>query len=162
MKAHVAEVLSTNRDLAASQRLSQLQDKSFAMTSIPAFNSEDLTAAMDEYGRITRRDMFKGYTAEQRHRIMMDNEEVIRMRREALYSEKRDNDNWVLMQLAQTRAMEQALYEERRLREEMEAEQMATLRGQVADADERKRIERRDRFGGIGEEFFDGFGRDCR
>lgn len=82
LRAHVAEVADTNRALAASQHARNgTRDTAFAMTSIGALNEEDLDKAMDEYGRITRRDMFRGFTAAQRARIVRDNEDIIRMRR---------------------------------------------------------------------------------
>lgn len=41
-------------------------------TSLDLFN-EDKCVAMDENGRIIRRDMFKGFTEEQKRKIMLDN-----------------------------------------------------------------------------------------
>lgn len=76
--------------------------------------------------------------------------------------EKHEDNLWVLQQLAQSRALEQALYEERRMQAEALADQQATLREQRAEAEERKRDYMSDRFGGIGEEFFEKFGTDCR
>lgn len=165
MKAHKAAVLATNKELAQQHYDKyKAKDRSAAPepTSIAAFNSEDVTQAIDEYGRITRRDMFKGFTAAQRRRILQDNEVIMAMRREALYSEQRENEYWVLQQLAQSRAMEQVLYEERRMRDEAMEDQLKTLSEQIDQSNERKREYARGRFGGIGEEFFDKFGKDCR
>jgi hypothetical protein len=46
-------------------------------TSLDLFN-EDKGTAMDEYGRIIRRDMFKGFTEEQKKKIMLDNINIVK------------------------------------------------------------------------------------
>jgi hypothetical protein len=165
MRARKAAVAAENKVLAEEQR-SKYRPRQFVhdseATSLAAFNSEDLTKAIDEYGRIKRRDMFKGFTAAQRRKIMQDNEVIIKMRREALRSERKESESWALAQLAQARAMEQVLYEERRLKDEAMSDQMDTLSLQMEEAAERKRVYNKNHFGGIGDEFFDKFGRDCR
>ena len=162
MKAHLAEISAQNKELAAAHRLQYASRPELEATSLSAFNNEDLTKALDEYGRIRRRDMFRGFTAAQRRRIMKDNELIMQMRREAIEAERQENEYWVLQQLAQARAMEQVLYEERCMREENLNDQMRTLHWQIQQNDERKRVYNEDRFGGIGDEFFERFGKDCR
>ena len=162
MKAMLAEVAAHNKELAAAHRLQYATRQELEATSLPALNNEDLTKAMDEYGRIRRRDMFRGFTVAQRRRIMRDNEVIMQMRREALEAERREDEAWVLQQLAQARAMEQVLYEERCMREEALSDQMRTLSWQMQQNEERKRVYNKDRFGGIGDEFFERFGKDCR
>ena len=49
-------------------------------TSLDLFN-EDKNAAINEKGRVVRVDMFKGYTVEQRRKILQENEEVMRQQR---------------------------------------------------------------------------------
>lgn len=49
-------------------------------TSLDLFN-EDKNIAMNEQGRVARIDMFKGFTAEQRRKILQENEEVLRQQR---------------------------------------------------------------------------------
>ena len=51
-----------------------------AATSLDLF-AEDKTAAMDEHGRIIRRDMFKGFTEEQKRKILSDNQNILRQKR---------------------------------------------------------------------------------
>ncbi len=51
-----------------------------AATSLDLF-AEDKNAAMDEYGRLVRRDMFKGFTEEQKRKILSDNQNIIRQKR---------------------------------------------------------------------------------
>jgi len=48
-------------------------------TSLDLFN-EDKNAAYDESGRIIRVDMFKGFTEEQRKKILLENQNFIRRR----------------------------------------------------------------------------------
>jgi hypothetical protein len=49
-------------------------------TSLDLFN-EDRTTAYNEQGRIIRVDMFKGFSEEQRKRILLENQNFIRARR---------------------------------------------------------------------------------
>jgi DNA-binding transcriptional regulator of glucitol operon len=49
-------------------------------TSLDLFN-EDKNTAINEKGRVVRVDMFKGYTVEQRRKILQENEEVMRQQR---------------------------------------------------------------------------------
>lgn len=51
-----------------------------ASTSLDLFN-EDRTTAYNEQGRIVRVDMFKGFSEEQRKRILLENQNFIRARR---------------------------------------------------------------------------------
>ena len=84
MKAHTAEVFETNRALTITQRTKykpRYTSTEAQSTSLAAFNEEDVTTAMNEYGRITRRDMFRGFTTAQRRRIIQDNEVIMKMRR---------------------------------------------------------------------------------
>jgi hypothetical protein len=163
MKAHIAEVKQTNLNMAEMHQATMRgRYRGPEATSIEALHSEDVTKAMDEYGRVTRRDMFKGFTAAQKRRIMQENDVIMRMRREVLYSEQKEDEAWMLQQLAQSRAMEQVLYEDRRLRDEAVGDQLSTLAQQMAEAEERKRAQRADRTIGIPDEFFNRFGKDCR
>lgn len=52
-----------------------MDDGNGVATSLDLFN-EDKTIAMDEYGKIKRRDMFKGFTEEQRKKILTENQAV--------------------------------------------------------------------------------------
>lgn len=44
-------------------------------------HDEDKTQAYDEKGRIIRRDMFKGFTDEQRKRLLFDNQFIAEQKR---------------------------------------------------------------------------------
>ena len=50
MKAHLAEISAQNKELAAAHRLQYASRPELEATSLSAFNNEDLTKAMDEYG----------------------------------------------------------------------------------------------------------------
>jgi hypothetical protein len=49
-------------------------------TSLNLFN-EDTSQALDENGRIIRKDMFKGFTAAQKKRFFQENEALLYQRR---------------------------------------------------------------------------------
>ncbi len=56
-------------------------------TSLDLFD-EDKSVAMDEYGRIIRRDMFKGFTEEQKKKILADNQSILKRKRYDITLEK--------------------------------------------------------------------------
>lgn len=71
---------------------------------------------MDEYGRIVRKDMFKGFTEGQRRKILLENEELLRIKHEADEQERSYERDWAMQQYMSSRAMEEAYLEETYLR----------------------------------------------
>lgn len=68
-----------NKELALRQQDRNHQRNTMdadAATSLDLFN-EDKCTAMNPDGRIIRPDMFKGFTEEQRKRILLDNQQII-------------------------------------------------------------------------------------
>jgi len=82
---------------------------------------------MDEYGRITRKDMFKGFTEAQRRKILLENEELLRIKRESKQEERRFESDWALQQYLSSRAMEEAHLEETYLRNQEKEKHMQIL-----------------------------------
>ena len=68
---------------------------------------EDRGRAMDQYGRIVRKDIFKGYTAAQRKRIIQENEAVLQQKREREQSDTNSKAEWNMQQTMVQRALDQ-------------------------------------------------------
>lgn len=123
---------------------------------------EDQAAAMDEYGRITRKDMFKGFTAAQKTRILLENEELLRIKRERIATENSHANDWAIRQVMDARAMEEAHLQEKYLRQMETDRQCAILQTQREEERRRNEMSRKEKFGTIGRGFFDNFGKSCR
>lgn len=88
MRQYIVDtVKQNNRELATIQTnrnrnmfIVRSEDGQPVPTSLDLFN-EDKAMAMDERGRIIRRDMFKGFTEEQRKKILLDNQAIIQERK---------------------------------------------------------------------------------
>jgi len=103
-----------NAELARIQRERQDQAKAerndpLTKTSLDLFN-EDTTTAMDSTGKVLRRDMFKGFTMEQRRKIQQENEDVLQEHRFTLYL--KDNISFILLPLQYRMRKEKDLSEE--------------------------------------------------
>jgi hypothetical protein len=105
-------VKEQNRELAVTQRernrtFNRAEEPGVPLATTLDLHAEDKTAAFDEYGRITRRDMFKGFTDEQRKRIIFDNQSKIEANRLAKLQEKQQEYDWAIQQLMALRVMEE-------------------------------------------------------
>lgn len=130
-------------------------------TSLQVFD-EDQDLAMDEHGRILRKDMFRGYTKAQKQRFFEENQQIMR---ENILAKKNKDDGdteWAMQMAMATRAMEQAEYEEMRMRNKLKEEQLAYLRDQIVEQQRINEDRKRMGIGAIGNEFFENFGKDCR
>lgn len=123
---------------------------------------EDQANAMDENGRIIRRDAFKGFTEAQRRRIMQENAQVLTEQRQAKENENSDAGDWKMQAEALSRAMEQASAEEKAMRSYQTQQQLSSLKEQMAAQAKNRESEKRNRYGTIGNEFFSNFGTSCR
>jgi hypothetical protein len=123
---------------------------------------EDQAVAMDEYGRIVRKDMFKGFTPAQRIRLLQENEELLRIKRERDQAERDHANDWAVQQAMAARAMEESHLEEKYLRDVELSKHMSVLEQQREEAAQRKSQQEREKFGTIGRGFYDNFGKSCR
>lgn len=131
-----------------------------AATSVDLKDNQDL--AMDENGRIVRKDQFRGYNAAQMRRIIQDNEELLAYRREMAAAETGNEAEWATQKLIQQQAMELANHNEQELRK-MEAQRnLAVIKEQMAAQRQRTDFGKKDKFGAVEPGFFDKFGADCR
>jgi len=154
----------SNLDLAKTQkaRINDWNKMNInSATSLTAFD-EDKGLAMDENGRIIRVDMFKGFTDEQKRRIFQDNQDLIRHNNAVKDGERRQDFDWALQQEMSLRAMELAEYEEKCMRDAQKEERLAYLRQQIEHQNNAKYDWKKTKYGEIGSQFFESFGRDCR
>jgi len=130
-------------------------------TSLDVF-FEDRGAAMDEFGKVKRADMFRGFTEEQRRTIFQQNQDIIRDNAVNKMNNDRKDDEWVMQQAMAMRAMEQAAYEEQCMKDSLKEEHLEFLRGQIAEQQKHNEEWNKTKNGEIGTEFFESFGKDCR
>ena len=86
---------------------------------------------MDEYGRIVRKDMFKGFTEGQRRKILLENEELLRIKHERDEEERSYERDWAMQQYMSSRAMEEAYLEETYLRNREKEKHLDILERQI-------------------------------
>jgi hypothetical protein len=108
--------------------------------------------------------------------MLLENEDLIRQKRshsphrfahhlvlrEAKEREKQNDADWYRESLRLQRAMAQAELDEQNLREQLRQDQLATLRDQTREANDRKSASRTDQFGKISGDFYAKFGTSCR
>lgn len=70
--------------------------------------------------------------------------------------------DWYRESLRLQRAMAQAELDEKMLREKLKQDQLATLREQSQQTQERKALDKTERFGTISGDFYAKFGTSCR
>jgi hypothetical protein len=165
MRNYIQEsVKQNNFQLAAQQRERNRHRNGInpdGKTSLDLFD-ENKATAMNAAGRIIRPDMFKGFTEEQRKRLLLDNQQLIQERNAQLMAEKQAEYDDMIQQLLALRAMEQAEFEEKSMRNAAHQEHLDYLKYQM-DQQARDRYEwDKTKFGEVRGGFFDGFGKSCR
>lgn len=131
------------------------------LTSLDLFN-EDTGAAMNEHGRVVQKDRFKGFTPEQRRRILQENEVVIQQKREIQEQEKQIEQQWAMQKAMLTRALDVASTEERAMQEAEKEVHFSVLQRQRDDERTRRESATKERFGKIESGFFSNFGTSSR
>ena len=131
-----------------------------ASASIDLRDTEDL--AMDEHGRIIRRDCFRGYSAAQLRHIIQENEDLLNAKRQKEADGVDAEDVWIKQQVLQQQTMEQAHYAEHQMRESETQLNLEVLKQQMALQAQRRAKADKDRFGDVTPGFFNQFGQDCR
>lgn len=121
----------------------------------------DNDATLDENGYPTSKDAFRGLTPGQRRQILLENEELLRLKREREAQEKAEEEAWFRENLRMQRAMAQAELEEQEMRAKLKADVCNTLAQQVAEKNQRDTNED-DNYGRIGGDFYAKFGTSCR
>lgn len=132
-----------------------------AATSINLRDNEDI--AMDENGRIVRKDQFRGYNAAQIRRIIEENEAFLANKRADAASHANDELGWAMQQNLQQQIMEQAQQEENELRKAELMYNLDVINQQRRDQAEKAAMQKFNRFGTIDKgSLFEKFGSTCR
>ena len=96
-------VKEENAALAAEARIrnGKVVHPANMATSLDLFN-EDLYMAMDDQGRIIRRDHFKGFTPAQLRRLMQENEMILQQKRDKATGDRNGDKAWTRQQVCLT------------------------------------------------------------
>lgn len=113
-------------------------------------------------GRIVRKDMFRGFNAEQQRRIIQENEILLSQRRAAHEAEKGRENQWYMQQVLTSQAMEHANLAEKRLQQEETQHNLEVIKQQMAMQQQKREMNAKSRFGSIEPGFFNKFGSSCR
>ena len=171
MKAYLEKsVKEANQTLIANKRRAEVDKNASwnaltraekaAATSINLRENEEMS--MNEFGRITRRDAFRGYTDAQKRRIIQENEEQLARQRAGANADTESDVLWLKQQQIQMQAMEQAHLAEHQMRESETKLNLEVLKQQIALQQQRRAASKISRFGTVSSGFFDQFGNDCR
>jgi len=149
------------------QRLSQLNDQLNDMEADSmrksAFLNEDT-----EYGKSAladyrvRPDNFKGYNKEQIAYIFKGNQKVQMDQMEQKQKEIEEDMAWAAHQENVSRVMEASEQQDKEHRDYMNKLQTEDIQRQRAELKAKQQKMKEDKFGAIGEGFFQGFGTSCR
>lgn len=108
-----------NLELAAEVKYKNDKERAEAKKGgriIKGLIEEDKASAINEYGRVYRRDMFKGFTVAQQKRMLSENDDMVRMKQDMDTMISNQDYEWSLQQDLQLKAMEACEYEEELLR----------------------------------------------
>lgn len=123
---------------------------------------EDKTYAIDANGRIIRKDMFKGFTEEQRRKFYQENVDIIRAKKELKENTQNEDYMWLLQQQMSQRAMEEIEYDNKLIADARKQQQLAFLREQIEEQNKNKETWKKMKNGSIEPGFFNNFGSSCR
>jgi hypothetical protein len=154
-----AAKIGREKDEKASWKSLPVEERA-AATSINLRDNEDI--AMDENGRIVRKDQFRGYNAAQIRRVIQENEEFLAGKRGNQAATDADDANWNVQMQMQLQLMEQANAEEMALRKVELMHNLDVIKDQMSMQHTRKLQAEKDRYGTISSGFFDKFGMGCR
>lgn len=152
------KVIQANREKREKEKEDSMQDRVGFIMDL----SEDQAVAMDEHGRIINKSAFRGFTEGQRTKLLLENEALRDIKRQAAEAEVQYNQDWAFQQYQANRAMEEAHQEEKYLRNAENERHLKIIAEQQRTERERKANSERNKFGSIGEGFFSDFGKSCR
>ncbi|CAE7448474.1 unnamed protein product [Symbiodinium microadriaticum] len=155
------KILQENGDIAelrAKLRAQQEADNDLDPNNTLVLDND---ATLDEYGYPTSKDGFRGLTPGQRKQLLMENEELIRLKKLKEVQDKADDDAWYREGLRMQRAMAQAELEEQEMRTKLKAEISDTLAQQVSEKN-RRDDSSDNAYGKIEGDFYAKFGTSCR
>jgi len=144
-KYNLLQMKNENKSLAITQNernstlFNTLRSAEASDTSLDLFQTNQIEGELNEYGRVARKDMFKGFTDEQKRKIFQDNQQLIRNKN--LMKENEDNleKDWSFQQTLGIRAMEQSEYEDKVFKEIMKNEHFSILQQQETEQKKKQR-----------------------
>jgi len=152
------KVIQANKERREKEKEDSMQERVGFIMDL----SEDQAVAMDEHGRIINKSAFRGFTEGQRTKLLLENEALRDIKRQAAEAEVQYNQDWAFQQYQANRAMEEAHQEEKYLRNAENERHLKIIAEQQRTERERKANSERNKFGSIGEGFFSDFGKSCR
>lgn len=156
------KILLENNELGALK--AQLQEEEFRRSArdrnCTLMLGED--AVTDQYGNVSNKDSFRGYTKGQQKQLLMENEELVRLKKEREAQERQNDEDWNRESLRLQRVMAQVELENERVRAAYNDDTQAFLRNQVEEAKNRNKIDGDADYGKIEGDFFSKFGTSCR
>jgi len=171
MRKYLQRSVKEQNDMLAANRKKRWADEKSAWDDLPlgvkaAATSIDLKdnqeLAIDEHGRIIRKDMFRGFNAAQQRRIIQENEMLLEQKRAAREAEAGSEHQWLMQQYLTIQAMEQANIAESRMRKDELMLNLEIINQQKELQRQKKDTSNKDRFGSIEPGFHDKFGSSCR
>jgi len=147
-------------DMAYNEQLNRMQIDSAAKSAFLNEETDYGVSALASHR--LRPDHFKGYNKEQRLYIFKDNE---RVHREKIQADERNADEemaWAAHQERVSRMMEAAEQQDKEHKDYINQVQAQDLEEQTIELKAKQQKMKEDKFGAIGEGFFQGFGTSCR
>eukprot|EP00607_Mallomonas_marina_P001528 CAMPEP_0182427276 /NCGR_PEP_ID=MMETSP1167-20130531/16663_1 /TAXON_ID=2988 /ORGANISM="Mallomonas Sp, Strain CCMP3275" /LENGTH=345 /DNA_ID=CAMNT_0024609403 /DNA_START=186 /DNA_END=1223 /DNA_ORIENTATION=+ len=135
---------------AEREHLLKMDKEEISSTMSLGLMLEDVSeAVVNDHGKIARRDHFKGFTTEQKQKIIRENEMLLKEQREAERKEKLREAIVSNQQLMANRELEKIVTEQA-IRKEMERKELVSkLKEQMDEQTSKKSQSRADRFGTI-------------
>jgi len=155
-----------NAELASMAKERKMKEKEESMKSGFGYNQmleEDKAYAFDSNGKLLRKDMFKGFTREQQNNFMKENQALIDAKMAAKEDLSDADYTYMLIQMAQMKALETAEFEEAEFKRHTNDEYLRYLNEQISSKKNQRREEKN--YYGAGNEgdgFFDKFGTSAR
>jgi len=156
------KILEENSELAAIKK--QIREEETRLNDLDRNCTLVLgdDAVTDEDGFVSKKDSFRGYTKGQRKQMLMENEELVRLKKERDYLQKQEDEQWYRESLRLQRVMAEVELENERVRVAYNEDTQAFLRNQVEETKTRTKHENSTSYGKIEGDFFSKFGTSCR
>lgn len=160
-------VMNENKAMAEQRRKSHADMKKEVyeakyVTASPFLCEDTECSKSAASGHHVRPDHFKGFSADKLRSIIADNDRIVKERELLQQEEMRREEEWVELQnymISQTDELEQ---KKLKIRDEDNKVQVQTLHMQREELRGKQQQMEKDRFGGVGNGFFQKFGTSCR
>eukprot|EP00604_Paraphysomonas_vestita_P002842 CAMPEP_0174819576 /NCGR_PEP_ID=MMETSP1107-20130205/2895_1 /TAXON_ID=36770 /ORGANISM="Paraphysomonas vestita, Strain GFlagA" /LENGTH=349 /DNA_ID=CAMNT_0016033337 /DNA_START=79 /DNA_END=1128 /DNA_ORIENTATION=- len=155
-------ILEENKKMASDRARARLEERNENLRDLNNSIVLNADTEIDESGYCRSKDEFRGYSKGQMKQLLLENEELIRQKREAKEREKQLDADWYRESLYLQRVMAQTELDEQNLRKKLLQDQLDTLQQQCKEENDRKTQRKIDQFGTITGDFYAKFGTSCR